>query len=49
MPETGELSQQNIKDRYYGYVMVTELIYFVVMILALVERLPSVTLCHTFI
>jgi len=20
MPETGELSQQNIKDRYYGYV-----------------------------
>ena len=22
MPETGELSQQNIKDRYYGYVAV---------------------------
>jgi len=25
MPVTGELSQQNIKDRYYGYVLISSL------------------------
>ena len=31
MPETGELSQQNIKDRYYGYVAVLMHSLFLVM------------------
>jgi hypothetical protein len=50
MPETGELSQQNIKDRYYGYVAVLMhslflvMCFFVVLCMYIVGFISAITI-----